>query len=143
MSNEVAMVESEIYASDMLEELIDFFTTVKQSKRISEEIYSESNEELQDLEHYIELEACSAARAAQCVKRLKTVRQKRRKAKNDLEIYTPICGWLESNSAMVEGLKALLGVIRKIETKQEHRVYAVRTHVLDGITEKSHLSRAQ
>lgn len=67
-------------------------------------------------------------------------RKKRRTAKEQIELSTPIAEWAARNKQALRELREVLGAVRKIEHQQSLRAYAIRGHILDEITDKTHLT---
>lgn len=134
------MVESEAYISSFVEDFLSFLGDIQTTYNMATATLDEANLELCDLEHYLELETCNAATTAKIAKRIREVRKKRRQAKNSIEICEQMLSWIDLNKKPIDDLSNVLGKIRKMEDRQEARVYAVRSHILDDITTKTHLA---
>lgn len=127
--------------SECIADFLDFLEAATEQLGISESEFDEHQNELQDIEHYMELKRTGAIENAKLAVLLKDTRRKRRIAKENIEICTPIVDWKINNKEMINGLRQLLGKVRKIEMAQTNRRYALRTHILDDITGESHLAR--
>lgn len=100
--------------------------------RIATDDEQRSNDETQDILHTIELDKHTYYEYARLSKKLKEIRDYRREAKNTQEALLPLVGWVEQNKPVIKSLERVLGDMRKAEKKQENRMYAPRTDVLEG-----------
>lgn len=91
----------------------------------------QANLETQDILHSLELCAHPYHRKAKIAAKLGDVRQRRRIAKNAMNIYGPIVDWVEENKTVIKSLERLLGDVRKAENIQKNRCYVNRTSILD------------
>lgn len=130
----------EDYMSGYLEDFINFIDSVEEQDSISKTELIEANIDLQDLEHYIEFGKADARQRLKIYNLYQMTRNKRRKAKENVELCSPIVEWCGKNRKVIQDLRALLGQIRKIESQQANRAYAIRGHILDSITTLSHLT---
>ena len=118
-----------------LEKFLEFLREVKEKTNIALTIESEKEAETQDILHNIELSEHGYHEYAKLSKKLRDIRQDRRKAKNIIEISSPIVDWTENNKQVIKSLEKLLGELRKIEKTIESRQYGNRTNVLDEFEE--------
>lgn len=135
------MNEQEAFMSEYIEQFLDFLDESCQTLRMETTNLSEANNDLCDIEHYIELETPGACTMSKIYKLFKQTRCKRRQAKNNIELITPISEWVRTNEKAVRELREVLGTVRKVERLQSMRAYAVRGHILDDVTRKSHFSK--
>lgn len=98
--------------------------------RIAQDDEQRANDETQDILHSIELDKHSYNELAHLAKKMVTVRQKRREAKDTQETLIPIVEWTEKNMPVIKVLERILGDMRKAEKRQGSRLYAQRTDVL-------------
>lgn len=129
----------EDYMSGYLEDFINFLDTANEQLAMSNADFDESNIELQDLQHFIEFGHPDARGMVKVYKVYHETRQKRRTAKENIELCAPIVEWYAKYGKAIQELRGVLGAVRKIERQQATRSYAIRTHILDDITTKTHL----
>lgn len=128
------------YMSKYLEDFLSFLDGTEELYSMQRQNLSDRNGDQEDLLHYIELgKADGKARLALYSKFQKT-RKERRRAKDDIEICEPIVEWITKNKPAINSLRNLLGSVRKIETRQANRSYAIRGHILDNVTDVTHLT---
>lgn len=103
----------------MVSKSIDVFLIalrdIERSYHMADAEEQEANAETQDLLHCLELEEHAYNELAKLSKELRDVRQRRRKAKDTMAECFPVIEWLDQNRAVVKGLEALLGQVRKAE----------------------------
>lgn len=80
----------------------------------------------QDILHELELVEHSYHEQARLAKSLRELRQRRRIFKDTIERLIPFVNWLEDNKRAIDGLKRVLGDMRKIDNRQDNRVYYYR-----------------
>ena len=90
----------------------------------------EANAETQDILHSIEFQWYDPRRTARLTRKLSEIRQKRRIAKEDLEIAGLIVNFAHANGAFVKALKRLHGEVQSTERIQAQRSYQFRTDVM-------------
>lgn len=127
--------------STYISDFLDFLNASVEQLGISEEALARTNSELEDIQHYIEFGKADAVQQTKLYKLLKEARARRRTEKENIELCVPIAEWVKKNPDAVHSLQALLGSVRKVERNQMYRAYSVRTDILNGITEESHLTR--
>ena len=118
-------------SSQQLNDFLAFLREAEQQSNMARADNEEANNETQDILHEIEFGGYDPRKTGRLVKKLGGVRQKRRNAKNTIEITTPILSWCSENKDVVKSLQQLLGDIRKVEHRIETRVYAPRTNILE------------
>lgn len=123
----------EDYMSGYLEDFINFLDATEEQFKISAADLSAANIDLQDLGHFIEFGNADGRSRLKVYSLYKQTQHKRRVAKETME-------WCEKNRKVIQGLRELLGQVRKIEKSQANRAYAIRGHILDEITPLSHLT---
>lgn len=128
------------YMSEYLEDFINFISSVEEQYNISLENLDIANIDLQDLQHFIEFGKADGKIRQKVYKLYHDTRKKRRQAKENIELCAPIVEWSQKNKGVLQALRGLLGQVRKIESQQANRAYAIRGHILDDITSLSHLS---
>lgn len=72
-----------------------------------------------------------------CLKKIKSVRLKRRTAKDAKTEAEPVMRWLKESPQTVRALEQLLGEVRKAEKYNSNRHYINKTDILDGIGDKA------
>lgn len=115
--------------SKSIESFLSFLRETEQLHRISIAIEQEENDKTQDILHSLELEEHNYHHYARLAKDLKGVRQRRRDAKDDIELTAPVVAWLENNQTVVRSMEQLLGDVRKAERRLENRTYTPRVNV--------------
>ena len=93
---------------------------------------NDTDNETQDILHKLELDDNSYHETAGLAKLLRTVRQERRKAKDNVLITAPIIEWVEENERVIKSLERLLGAVRKAEKSTEGRYYNPKTDILEN-----------
>lgn len=121
------------YMSGYLEDFIDFVDSCSEQLHMSEADMQDTNLDLQDLQHFIEFGNADGKIMLKVYKKYKEVRNRRRIAKENIELCTPIVEWAEKNDRVLQDLRALLGQVRKTEKRQASRGYSIRGHILDDI----------
>lgn len=114
-----------------IETFLNYIREVEQRNRMASEVEKEANDATQDILHAVEFETYDKKKPAKLVKSLHSVRQKRREAKETIEITQPIVQWVNENRATIKGLERLLGDVRKAERRTQNRSYAPRTDILE------------
>lgn len=137
----MALTDEEYKLSEYISDFLDFLEATAEQLGMSEGVFEEAQLELQDIEHFMELKKTGATQNAKLAVLLKETRRKRRTAKENIEICTPINEWKTNNKEVINSLRQLLGKVRKVESLQSSRRYAFRTHILDGITNETHIKR--
>lgn len=126
--------------SEYLEDFINFLDASEEQLHMNESDLEETNNNLQDIQHFIEFGKAGGKQMLQVYQIYKQTRQKRRIAKENIEQCTPIVEWYGKNRQVVQDLRALLGKVRKIEHIQSNRIYTLRTDILDNVVSLSYLS---
>lgn len=129
------------YASGYLEDFLNFLDFVEEQRSIQTQNLADRNNDLLDLEHYIEFEKADGKTRLKLYAKLQDTRKERRKAKDMLQTMEPICLWISENQNSVQKLRNLLGQVRKIERGQASRAYAIRGHILDDVTTLTHIRK--
>lgn len=109
------MSEQETFMSDYIEQFLDFIDESCQTLCIETENLDEANNDISDIQHYIEFENPDACAMSKVYKLFKQTRCKRRQAKNNIELCTPISEWVRTNEKAVRELREVLGTVRKVE----------------------------
>ena len=109
-----------------IEAFLSYLRETEQKYRMAEADEQDANDETQDILHSIELQEHDYHDFARLSKELKSVRQKRRTAKDTMSETIPVLEWVEANRAVVKGLERLQGDVRKTEKNTENRMYTPR-----------------
>lgn len=117
--------------SGQIEAFLRFLREAETDLHIAQDEEKRTNEETQDILHRLELCDDDADFTGKLAGKLRVVRRMRRKAKDMREVCGPVCGWAEEYSAARKSLERLLGDVRKIEARQQNRMYIPRTDVLE------------
>lgn len=112
--------------SKNIEEFLNFLRQCEQEYRMAQTDYQETNDETQDILHSLELDAHSYHEYAKLSKELVDIRKRRRVAKDTIFVTEPIVCFSDENKALIKAMERLLGDVRKVEKKQENRVYIPR-----------------
>lgn len=118
--------------STQLKAFLDAIREAETNLNISVIEESETNQQTQDILHAVEFDQCNPRKSASLVNTLRTVRKKRRIAKDEIARLTPIVEWSKNNQNAIKSLERLLGDLRKTEHYQEERVYWHRTDILES-----------
>lgn len=112
--------------SQEIESIVTFFKTAADEHRMSTAAVIEKNQEIQDLEHELELAATDAKSRARIGRELQKVLKSRRQHKNIAESTEPIAAFVSEHQKLMNELSALLGKVRKVEKYHETRQYIPR-----------------
>lgn len=125
--------------TDYICAFLNFIDSVNPSIEMAVADLNDANDQLCDIQHFIELGSYNAVTMVRLVKKEKSVREVRRIAKNTIDQLTPVSEWISENRVAVNKLRATLGQLRKKDSARMHRAYCVRTDVLSDFTDKTHL----
>lgn len=120
---------------EVIAELLLFMREVQKGYKEVVSIENETEKQLQDIAHRLEIYTDSYHDTARLGKIFREVRRRRRKAKEVQEYAEPIIRWMENNRAAISSLEKLLGTLRHIREVQEKRAYFPRSHILDDMTD--------
>ena len=115
-----------------IENFLQFLRDAKEVYNISKLKENDADNETQDILHKLELGNNSYHETAGLAKLLRTVRQERRKAKDNALMTAPIVDWVEENERVIKSLERLLGAVRKAEKSTEGRYYNPKTDILEN-----------
>lgn len=124
---------TKIKTAKELEEVINFFIQTTEDLNNSMANESLHDYETQDILHKLELEDVSYHDTAKLGKALVKVRENRRNAKDSVELNTPLADWIKTHSDVLKSLHKVLGETRKIENKQNRRMYIPRTKIVEEV----------
>lgn len=119
--------------SKHLEAFLSFLHNAKVEHQAAIEEETLTELETQDILHRLELYSDSYRERAKLANSLKLVRQRRRVAKDTYEVTKSIVRWAEDNKQVIRSLEWLLGEVRKVEDRQEKRIYIPKTDILDEV----------
>lgn len=112
-----------------IEDFLKFLREAEEKFNIAQEEEIELNNQTQDILHFLELEKHPYHEYAKLAKKLKTVREERRKAKDYIQETGPIITWLENNRQTIKNLEQLLGTVRKAEKSTANRIYIPKSSI--------------
>lgn len=118
-------------ASERLSEFLSFLRESEDNLRMAIEEMEQTGAETQDILHRLELYDDKHHAVAALGKKMRTVRRRRRVAKDTVELLTPLVEWAGENKDFLSGLQRVLGELRKIERRQQNRTYLPRTDILE------------
>lgn len=119
--------------SEYISNFLKFLKDIQTEYNIATDTEEAANKETQDILHRLELENDSYHSMAQMSKAIKSVRLKRRKAKDTKTEAEPVIRWVKENQKTIHILELVLGDVRKAEKANENRHYTNKTNVLDNI----------
>lgn len=123
--------------TDLLQNMISLFDNTEKQLQNCYDNLSYVDQQLSDLDHYLELNKLSASKLAKWVKVRKRLREERRDIKNDIEVIECVKKFTDKyNNKLITGdiIQTLKG-INTISTRQENPVYAYRTDILKELEE--------
>ncbi len=119
--------------SEHISSFLKFLKDIQTDYNIALETEKEADRETQDILHRLELGSDSYHDMARMSKTIKSVRLKRRKAKDTKTEAEPVVQWIKENTKFTSSLERLLGEVRKAEKYNSNRHYTNKTDILDGI----------
>lgn len=115
--------------SKEIENFLKFLREAEEKFNMAQEEEIELNNQTQDILHFLELEKHPYHEYAKLAKKLKTVREERRKVKDYIQETGPIMTWLENNRQTIKNLEQLLGTVRKAEKSTVNRIYIPKSSI--------------
>ena len=112
-----------------IENFLKFLRETEEKFNIAQEEEIELNNQTQDILHFLELEKHPYHEYAKLAKKLKTVREERRKAKDYIQETGLIITCLENNRQTIKNLEQLLGTVRKAEKSTANRIYIPKSSI--------------
>lgn len=112
-----------------IEDFLKFLREAEEKFNIAQDEETELNNQTQDILHFLELEKHPYHEYAKLAKKLKTVREERRKVKDYIQETGPIMTWLENNRQTIKNLEQLLGTVRKAEKSTVNRIYIPKSSI--------------
>ncbi len=125
--------------SNSIADFLKFLRDTQMEYNIVTQTEYEADRETQDLLHRLELENDSYHDMAKLAKAMKTVRCKRREAKDAKIVIEPIIQWLTENDKFIKSLERLLGEVRKAEKSTTNRHYIDKTDILKEVLKQREL----
>lgn len=122
--------------SKVIDDFLKFLRDAKMDYAVNQDIETEAEKETQDILHTIELDDISYHEYARLSKALKTIRQRRRAAKDRCIRLEPVVTWCNSSEPLIKSLERLLGLVRKAEKSTENRMYVSRTKIVQDTLDK-------
>ena len=119
--------------SEYIASFLKYLRDIQTEYNIALATEEEAARETQDILHRLELGEDSYHDMARMSKIIKSVRLKRRKAKDTKAETEPVIRWIKENPQFMHRLEQLLGEVRKAEKSNINRHYSNKTDVLDGI----------
>ena len=125
--------------------IADFLALLEYAQERYATAYDEernANDETQDILHSLEFEWYDTRKAARLARKLSEIRQKRRQAKNDMEIADLIVKFQNSNAGTVKALQRLQGDVQTAQRDQATRPYYFRTEIMEPYFRENALTDA-
>ncbi len=119
--------------SEYISSFLKFLKDIQTDYNIALDIEKEAGKETQDILHRLELCEDGYHDMAKMSKMIKSVRLKRRKAKDTKTEAEPLIQWIRENPKTIRSLEMLLGEVRKTEKSNTNRHYINKTDVLEKI----------
>ena len=119
--------------SQGVESFLTFLREAEQQHSMAQAEADETEQQTQDILHAVEFGSYNARRTARLTQKLREVRQRRRKAKNALEFTEYIATWAAENRTVIKSLERLLGDLRRLERRNQCRMYTPRTDVMNDL----------
>lgn len=118
--------ERRIITTKDIEKVLELFRWAKSELNMANDDLKYCDDKTQDYLHELELVDHTYHERGRIAKELAELRQKRRTAKDRIELVTPIVNWASQSKSSIEGLQRVLGEMRKIDEKQANRMYFYR-----------------
>lgn len=124
--------------SKNLESFLNFLRESQEKYKICNQIEDDTNGEILDLEHVLELGEISYHEYAKIAKAIREVKQKRRVAKETKVQLQPLIIWANKNDKTIHELEQVLGNMRKEEKNSSNRYYHPRTDIIQKTLNKDY-----
>ena len=112
--------------STQIDAFLTFLRACEQQYHMAVAEEQETNDLTNDLYHFMEFSDENPDKLLQMARELVKTRRRRRAAKDTVSELAPLQDWLLENQPVVRSLEALLGTVRKVERKNENRIYTPR-----------------
>ena len=125
--------------------IADFLALLEYAQERYATAYDEernANDETQDILHSLEFEWYDTRKAARLARKLSEIRQKRRQAKNDMEIVGLISDFVNSHAALIKALQRLQSDVQTTKQDQAQRPYHFRTEIMEPYFNENALTDA-
>lgn len=111
----------------LLNEFRNLIKEVKQLESIYEAEINEMDKAFGDIRHFCELDyPVGRKEKTKVVKFIKECSDRRRKAKDNLEILKPLIAYIDAHPKFVQDIGAVANEMKNIERKQQGRIYRPR-----------------
>lgn len=111
----------------LLNEFRNLIKEVKQLESIYEVEINEMDKAFGDIRHFCELDYPVERKGkTKVVKLIKECSDRRRKAKDNLEILKPLIAYIDAHPKFVQDIGAVANEMKNIERKQQGRIYRPR-----------------
>lgn len=111
----------------LLNEFRNLIKEVKQLESIYEAEINEMDKAFGDIRHFCELDYPVERKGkTKVVKLIKECSDRRRKAKDNLEILKPLIAYIDAHPKFVQDIGAVANEMKNIERKQHGRIYRPR-----------------
>ena len=109
-----------------IENVLELFRRAKIELNRANDELKYCDDKTQDYLHELELVDHTYHERGRIAKELAELRQKRRAAKDRIELVTPVVNWSLQYKSSIDALRRVLGDVRKIDEKQTNRMYFYR-----------------
>lgn len=113
--------------SKSVEGILNVFANADDSLKMAQGELDYCDRKTQDVLHELELQDQTYHERAHAAIELRKIRQRRRAAKDIIDVAIALSDWCSANAGAVNQLKQCLGAMRKAEEKMNRRVYVKRT----------------
>ena len=118
--------ERRMITTKNIENVLELFRRAKTELNVANDELKYCDDKTQDYLHELELVDHTYHERGRIAKELVELRQKRRAAKDRIELMIPIVNWAVQHKSSIDGLQRVLGEMRKIDEKQANRMYFYR-----------------
>lgn len=118
--------EQRLITTKDIENVLELFRRAKTELSMANDDLKYCDDKTQDYLHELELVNHTYHERGRIAKELAELRQKRRAAKDRIELVTPIVNWAIQYKSSIDGLQRVLGELRKIDARQSNRLYFYR-----------------
>lgn len=120
-----------LHPEKIIQEFSNAIRNMLSRYQYDKEEYAHTEQEMQDILHYIEMGSDKSANAGyKLYKELAEIRRKRRICKNEMDLLQPIYDSFGGGEKL-NALAQVLGVLRTTKQSINNRSYTVRTDILD------------
>ncbi len=118
--------ELRIITTKDIENVLDLFRWANTELNMANDDLKYCDDKTQDYLHELELVEHTYHERGRIAKESSELRQKRRAAKDRIELVTPFVNYAIQYKSSIEGLQRVLGEMRKIDEKKANRMYFYR-----------------